>query len=438
MAEATPPAPVMPPAPVNQPASAPAPAPSTMPPGPVPAAAAPAQAPELHGWRKALDAIGSIFPAGRAVEQAIPGTPQNFDMKQALAAARGEKQAGIERTQQETAASKSQQGINEQESKLVPVPDHPEMGLVEQKNLAAIQKQLAANQGRSDVAQTNQEGATQREQMRIDSRPAIAAGIKMGALKPDIVAQVGPMPDDPAAQAEWGRKYDELAAKKGGQTGLGAYAMVRLLDWATKYQPQLLPMLPQILKGAGLNVPPGVDVSGIPAGMPRDNSGNPIGTAMPEAPTQQTRSRGQFAESGVTDQLPRINKEIDALGDELGPVAGRYNEFMAGTVGADNPKFTKLRTGLQNIATAWMRLHANSDGARQEFEAALARAKTPANLKAALESIGEQAADYVKRGKGNQPSGGEGGPPKPEPGMKVQSRTVNGKTEYRQVPINGR
>lgn len=37
------------------------------------------QRPELHGWKKALDVIGSMHPLGRAIESQIPGNPHQFD-----------------------------------------------------------------------------------------------------------------------------------------------------------------------------------------------------------------------------------------------------------------------------------------------------------------------------------------------------------------------
>lgn len=54
------------------------------------------QRPELKGWRKVLDVIGSMFPIGRTIESAIPGTPQNFDMKLALQAAKAQQEQGIQ------------------------------------------------------------------------------------------------------------------------------------------------------------------------------------------------------------------------------------------------------------------------------------------------------------------------------------------------------
>lgn len=52
-----------------------------------------------------------------------------------------------------------------------------------------------------------------------------------------------------------------------------------------------------------------------------------------------------------------------------------------------------------------MRLHANSESARQDFLNALSSAKDPANLIANLHTIDSQARDYVQQGKGR---GGQG------------------------------
>ena len=51
--------------------------------------------PELHGWKKALDAIGAIFPLGQAIEKAIPGSPQNYDAKLNQAGMRAAKEQSL-------------------------------------------------------------------------------------------------------------------------------------------------------------------------------------------------------------------------------------------------------------------------------------------------------------------------------------------------------
>lgn len=371
------------------------------------AAAQPEQPPQLHGWKKALDVAGSLFPIGRAIESQIPGTPQNFNAQQALQATRSAQQATTEGRQQETARSKSAQEIGEQESKLVPVPDHPEMGLVEQKNLASIERTLATGESRENVAGTNQAGATKREQMKIDAKPAVTNGLKFGVLKPDIVAQIGPMPEDPEAQKAWGEQYDKLAAKSGQkQTGVGTYAMVRLLDYAQKYDPRLLDMMPQMLKGMGLES----NVSGVPAAQPRDESGNPIGGAQPGAPTGATRAQGQTA-SRVLAELPDIRKEIQANAQYLGPGEGRVNVgFLLGKIGstgdpAKDAALSKLRTDLKFTMGAAAKFHLNSVRAFQEFEQLADAGKDSVSaLNGALDSVEKWAGTASRQGQGKPTS----------------------------------
>ena len=194
---------------------------------------------------------------------------------------------------------------------------------------------------------------------------------------------------------------------KAMQGVLGQYAPIKLLqgllNTAYNDNPALLPYVGKLAQqimghyGAG----PGVEQAfgTPPEGQPQSDTGTPIGLKMPEAPTGSTRSRGQFAASVI----PAINDaqgKIQELGDELGPLAGRYNELATSKIGAFGPQFTELQTTLHNIATAWMRLHANSEGAREDFINQLRAAQSPENLVAALNSIEKQANDYVKVGKG--------------------------------------
>ena len=67
-------------------------------------------APKLSGWKKALDAVGSIFPIGRSIETAIPGSPQNYDAKLNNAALRAAKEQTIGAGQRtaESEAAKAQ------------------------------------------------------------------------------------------------------------------------------------------------------------------------------------------------------------------------------------------------------------------------------------------------------------------------------------------
>ena len=213
---------------------------------------------------------------------------------------------------------------------------------------------------------------------------------------------------------------------KAMQGAYGAYGPMRLagqlLNYASNDNPALIPVLSPIIShmmasAGGGNAAQIQDVLGkIPEAQPQDDQGQAIGLRMPGAPTGATRSRGQFAEA-VLPSIADAEAKINQLGDKLGPMSGRFSELYTGKLGAYGPEYSGLQTTLHNIGTAWMRLHANSESARQDFLHALSSAKDPANLIANLHSIDSQARDYVQQGKGrggqgSAQSGGNAGVPK--------------------------
>jgi hypothetical protein len=51
--------------------------------------------PELHGAKKIADLVGSLFPIGRAIEENIPGSPQNYAAKMNQGEERAAKEQGL-------------------------------------------------------------------------------------------------------------------------------------------------------------------------------------------------------------------------------------------------------------------------------------------------------------------------------------------------------
>ena len=439
--------PAMPPAPTAAPqAQSPAPMPQTMPPAASAPQAAPAPVktppampaaqvgpaqqrlqdltaqgpPKLPFWKQALDVIGSIHPIGREIEANIPGSPQNYSAKMNQAEERAKTEQGLEGGRQNQQKNAQQMQTQAQESGMVDVPGHPELGKVEAKSLPAIIKQIEANEGKTDTADINATSRKDVEQMKIDAKPAMAQGLKMGVLKPDIVAQIGPMPEDAEGQKKWGEEYDKLAANSGQrQTGIGTLAKMRALDWATKYEPALIPHFLQALGGdvgAG-GLPPGA--AQIPAGMPTDEQGKPIGTALPGAPTPTTRSQGQMAEK-VLDRIPDVRKEIESLKTYLGPGEGRLNVgFLLGKVGStgDPQKdraLSTLRTDIGLMASAASRFHINSVKAMENMESLANAGKDSAPaLQGAIDGIEKWAKDAANQGRG-RPVGQNAAPERPK------------------------
>lgn len=230
-------------------------------------------------------------------------------------------------------------------------------------------------------------------------------------------------------------------ADKSMQGALGGFAPAfmayRMLQQAVETNPALLPyvapLVARILAQSGAPQAGLVDtLSQPPAGQPQDDKGNPLGLKMPAAPTSQTRSRGQFAQATIP-AIESAKKEIQRLGDQLGPAQGRWNELYTGKIGAYGPQFSALQTTLKNVGTAWMRLHANSESARQDFEKMLSTSKDPANLVANLNAIENQARDYVAAGQGRP--GTMGGSPYQAPAHASMQRFTDKGVVYH-IPAN--
>ena len=111
---------------------------------------------------------------------------------------------------------------------------------------------------------------------------------------------------------------------------------------------------------------------------------------IPNKPTAQMRNVGAQAEVAVQG-IPQVVQEIGDMKDELGPVAGRWNEFMQGNIGMDNPKFAGLRADLLMVSSAVALAHARGrlpENLRQEFDNMINSPKqTPENIQSVLGHI---------------------------------------------------
>ena len=134
--------------------------------------------------------------------------------------------------------------------------------------------------------------------------------------------------------------------------------------------------------GKVIEVQPGMTV---PTG-----SRTPTQQGQLNTPTTQQRNVGTQAEL-VHEQMPQLMADIDRLTPKLGPVMGRWNDFMQGKVGADDPEFAGLRANLLMASSAVALAHARGrlpENLREEFNRYINNPKqTPANLKAGLQVI---------------------------------------------------
>jgi hypothetical protein len=134
------------------------------------------------------------------------------------------------------------------------------------------------------------------------------------------------------------------------------------------------------------------------------------------APTMQMRNVAAQA-SLVHEQTPYMLSEIDRLKGRLGPIAGRFNEFIQGKIGMNDPDFAGLRADLLMYSSAVALMHARGrlpENLREEFDRAI---NNPGqdfnNLKSIVGRIDAWTVNNIKA-MGNQ--GGQAGQATQGPG----------------------
>jgi hypothetical protein len=125
------------------------------------------------------------------------------------------------------------------------------------------------------------------------------------------------------------------------------------------------------------------------------------------------RNTAQRAEL-VHEMVPEVLQNIDQNATALGPLMGRWNDFMQGKVGTDNPQFAQLRADLLLLSSSVALAHAQGrlpENLREEFDRMINNPKqTPANLKAVIQEIDKAMVlnKQVMDGRGQGPGGGSG------------------------------
>jgi hypothetical protein len=111
-------------------------------------------------------------------------------------------------------------------------------------------------------------------------------------------------------------------------------------------------------------------------------------------PTETTKVMQQTAPK-VLDLAQRVKADISTQVDNLGPAAGRWNEFWTEKVGAPNPGFKKLQTDVGLLSTLLMRMHVGARGGVEimnHFKDMFNNGKQSAeNMNAAVDAVIEYA-----------------------------------------------
>lgn len=113
----------------------------------------------------------------------------------------------------------------------------------------------------------------------------------------------------------------------------------------------------------------------------------------------------------VKEFVKRIRQSLTNIGDDLGPIGGRWQEFFTGKVGTENKEYTNLRTNTLLLSTLLMRMHVGARGAQgllEHFKSIMDMSyQSKENLETAMNVIDEYADDVLKPMKksNSQPSG---------------------------------
>ena len=140
---------------------------------------------------------------------------------------------------------------------------------------------------------------------------------------------------------------------------------------------------------------------------------NGILNTLSEPLDSSTRTMRQTART-LLPAVDRIKSEIQALGDQnLGPLSGRLNEFLAGTVGAGDPKYAALRADLGLFMTGMMRAHVGARGGTglmSHFHGLWDGGKmNAASLQSSLDTAKQWLTGYANEGKPINPQPGTNG-----------------------------
>jgi hypothetical protein len=114
---------------------------------------------------------------------------------------------------------------------------------------------------------------------------------------------------------------------------------------------------------------PWYDEEGKPVVIQSSNRGQIRSVPMPGGAVTKTGLTAATRQLGETARviIPKFDKTIKLLDNpkiiaELGPIGGRWNEFMAGKIGSTNPEFAALRANIGLLQTGTMRAHVGARG----------------------------------------------------------------------------
>jgi hypothetical protein len=99
------------------------------------------------------------------------------------------------------------------------------------------------------------------------------------------------------------------------------------------------------------------------------DDGQTLGWKSPVSPTATIKTQGQQAQD-IIKAMDEVKADIMAANRAglLGPIEGRWNEFMVGNVGGENPQFAKLRSEISFLASGALKAHFGARGGTEMYD----------------------------------------------------------------------
>jgi hypothetical protein len=358
-----------------------------------------------------LDAVGSTFLPG--LMMGLPGTQLHHNLM-----VRGaERNVSDEQAQQAAAASRQKTGAEAEELGARTAHENAEAKLLGQQAETMAEEGKRAPKGNYITVGTGLYDANEGKWIREPQDKADLYEIspergKALGLTPNDKGEywipkqaVGSLLKPPAEKVKSPEQQfiDEYQEKNPGSSIADAETAFK------KIQPPEKPERPPQTMMIG---PDGVAKVVRPGDTVDPGSRTPQQQGSVNTPTMQMRTAGSRAELAAS-QVPGIIQEVTRLKDQLGPVAGRWNEFMQGKVGAPNQEIAGLRTDLIFLSSAVALAHAVGrlpENLREEFDQMInAPKQDPGNLVTILTHVQKWMQDnakYMKGEQGQTPGGG--------------------------------
>lgn len=338
-------------------------------------------APELHGWKKVLNAIGSVSPLGRSIESAIPGSPENYNEALNSAAVRAAKEQGITGT-----------------------------GLAQQKE----QQEIQDEPGKRELARRNTESEITARGDK-DSQQLAQHGLKRDPNTSAVVADE----DSPVFKAN--QQKQQLAEETQKNVQSLRESQISLNDAKTEVEQAKNDPNSPAYKQAQQKLQMAQrahDVAAANLGLHQAEFANKQEEQGLLKPSGQAQSRGSAAQSVLT-LLPGLEASVRKNAGSMGPLMGRLakGEIAIGDV---PPDVAELYSAMKSFYALQPAVHGfrNAEFVK-DFEHALGTLERDPEafiagmkgLKPTLESVRDEGKTFHKRiveGGGNKPAVGGG------------------------------